>query len=181
MSTTRQLMSKIDEIKQKMSTQDYLDLCNLLKKKSEEENEDNIWEKLFVVKYFEQSVNLNNEQHSKKLFNDISCERKSIICKFKKSDQFRDDFSDENDINIFIDRINDNEKWDYPDYDISFITGKKGMNFIRKDRRRFTQDIVIPGMVNNEKVHLKDLGVYPNELSFRKYILYSIEEYKSEE
>jgi predicted nucleotidyltransferase component of viral defense system len=72
MSTSHQLMTKIDEIKQKMSTQDYLDLCNLLKKKSEEDDEDNIWKKLFLVKYFEQSVQLKTDEYDNSVHNEIS-------------------------------------------------------------------------------------------------------------
>ena len=171
MSTTHQLMSKIDEIKEKMSTQEYLDLCNLLKKKSEEAKEENIWEKLFIVKYFKQYVQIKNDEFDNTVYNELICKNESIICKFKK-DCCRS-FKDIGDINRFMSNINCCN--DDIDEDVYFCMDDDGMRYIAL-MERFPEDITIPGMINNEKVPLKNLGSCPNQLSFRKNILYSIEE-----
>jgi hypothetical protein len=66
------------------------------------------------------------------------------------------------------------------DDEVYFCIDDDGMRYIELTERS-PEDITIPGMINNKKVKLSDLGSCPNQLSFKKYILYSIEEYKSEE
>jgi len=176
MSTTHKIMSKIDEIKQKMSTQDYLDLCNLLKKKSEEENEEDIWNKLFVVKYFKQYVQLKKDDYDDSVYNELIHKNESIVCKFKKD--CCSSFKNIGDINRFIRSINCCN--DDIDDEVYFCIDDDGMRYIAL-MERSPEDIIIPGMINNKKVKLSDLGSCPNQLSFRKNVLYYIEEYKSEE
>ena len=171
---THEIMSKIDEIKEKLSNKDYIDLCNLLKKQSE--NELDIWNQLYLVKYFKQYVQMQNEYESdeeelysiKGIYNEIVCKKDSVICKFRKGRFFKD----EDDIKSFI-RTANNWHDDFF-YDISFVeVDNTGMKYISK-HPIFEKDIIIPGTLNN-KVDLSKLGKNPNQISFRKTIIYSIE------
>ena len=170
---THEIMSKIDEIKEKLSNKDYIDLCNLLKKQSE--NELDIWNQLYIVKYFKQYVQMKNEDDEEDeyyisgIYNKIVCKKESVICKFKK-DRF---FEDEDDIKRFIRTANNCDN-DFC-YDISFVVlDNTGMKYISK-HPRFPEDIIIPGTLNNNKVVLSKLGQNPNQISFKQNIIYSIE------
>ena len=96
-SNTYQLMEKIDEIKEKLSTQEYIELCNLLKKQSENDHLD----QLYRVKYFSQRMKLVvEEQPDATALNNIICKHKIVICKF-------DEKHSESEIGDFIRKIND--------------------------------------------------------------------------
>ena len=98
LSNTHQIMNKIDDIKDKLSNQEYIDLCNLLKKKSENDCHN----QLYRVRYFSQRMKLVVEEHpyTNCPLNNIICHHKIVICKF-------DEKHSESEIGDFIRRIND--------------------------------------------------------------------------
>ena len=102
LSNTHQIMNKIDDIKDKLSNQEYIELCNLLMKKA---SENDCHEQLYRVKYFSQRMKLVVEEYpdTNCALNNIICHHKIVICKF-------DEKHSESEIDNFRDKIIDYSK-----------------------------------------------------------------------
>ena len=163
MSTTHQLMSKIDDIKEKLSNQDYLEICNLLKKKSEDEQ----ISKLYRVRYFSQQLKLVVDTDSdNSLLNQIVCSSKTIVCKF-------DDDVEDADRNGFILDVNRScqSLWSVH-FKENIEDGITRLDLIRYDDIQYAD---ITSLINNNDVE-HDLDVINCCVRFKKNIVYSIEE-----
>jgi len=166
-TNTFQIMEKIDEIKEKLSTQEYIDLCNLLKKKSEEDYLD----QLYKVKYFSQRMKLVVEEHpdANCPLNNIICHHKIVICKFDKKHS-------ESEIGDFIRRINNYNLQDNcvhtwsAHFAKNIDDGITRLNIRGYDDTHFAD---ITGLINTGDDH--DMDEITCRVKFMENIVYSIE------
>ena len=162
-TNTHKIMEKIDEIKEKLSNNEYLDLCNLLKKKSENDYLD----KLYRVRYFSQQLKLVVDTDSdNSLLNQIVCSTKTIVCKF-------DNDVEDADRNGFILDVNRScqSLWSVH-FKENIEDGITRLDLIRYDDIQYAD---ITSLINNDDVE-HDLDVINCCLRFKKNIIYSIEE-----
>ena len=159
-------MSKIDEIKEKLSTQEYIELCNLLKKKSENDH----LHQLYRVKYFSQRMKLVVEEHpdANSPLNDIICHHKIVICKF-------DEKHSEIEIGNFIEKINDLTKHKFghtwsAHFAENIDDGITRLNINRYDDTHFAD---ITGLINMGDDH--DMDEITCRVKFMENIVYDIQ------
>ena len=165
-TNTHQIMEKIDEIKEKLSTQEYIDLCNLLKKKSENDH----LEQLYRVRYFSQRMKLVVEEHpdANCPLNNIICKHKIVICKF-------DEKHSESEIGHFIRRINNysEDKFSHTwsaHFAENIDDGITRLNVRDYDDTHFAD---ITGLINTGDDH--DMDGITCSVKFMENIVYSIE------
>ena len=164
---THEIMSKIDDIKDKISNQDYIDLSNLLKKKSEND----CHEQLYRVKYFSQRMKLVVEEHpdTNSPLNDIICKHKTVICKFDENES-------ENSIKELVKSMNDpNRRSIYGNFRENLDDGITRLHLDRVDDTHFAD---ITGLINAGDDY--DMDEITCRVKFKENIIYSIEKVDEE-
>lgn len=167
--STHEIMSKIDDIKEKLSNQDYIDLCNLLKIKSEKDH----ISQLYKVKYLKQEmklINLGDELNTP--INDIISKHETVICKIEAS-RFISNSRHESYINDFIEGINDHSDL-YMRYTFEENTDDGITRLIfghpAADELHYAD---LTSVINNEIDY--DTEEINCQVRFKKYLIYSIE------
>ena len=170
LSNTHQIMNKIDDIKDKLSNQEYIELCNLLMKKASENDWHN---QLYRVRYFKQEMKLiidDDDDDDISTINYIKCEHKIVICKFHKDVHIDDIINFVNSVNRRYkgERNGCNSGYDFTENIEDGVTRIK----LYRNHHENVEYATPTSIINNQ---LEDRENIYCKLNYQKDIIYSIE------